>query len=150
MTSFSRNNNNNSINNINDNLSSSHNSGSTREPDPLTKLAAKYNGSKRNGLLKWCQERTNEYSHVEITNFSSSWSDGLALCALLHTYIPNAVPWKKLSPSNRQQNLRTALSAAQSYNLPLEMKVEDMLQSDRPEWERVMKDVATIYRFFET
>jgi len=130
-------------------LNSSHNSSNTG-PDPLTKLAARYNGSKRNGLLKWVQERTNGYKHVEITNFSSSWSDGLALCALLHTYIPNAVPWKKLSPANRRQNLHTAINAANSYNIYLEMSVDEILGSDRPEWEKVMKDVASIYKFFET
>lgn len=137
----------------NQNSQSSNNTGSTAShinPDPLTKLAARYNGSKRNGLLKWCQERTQDYKHVEITNFSSSWSDGLALCALLHTYIPNRVPWKKLSPANRRQNLQTALNAANSYNIYLEMKVDEMLDSDRPEWEKVMKDVASIYKFFET
>ena len=49
------------------------------QTDPLTKLSHLYGGSKRNGLLKWAQERTKGYKHVEITNFSSSWSDGLAL-----------------------------------------------------------------------
>lgn len=31
-----------------------------------------------------------------MTNFSSSWSDGLAFCALLHTYLPAHIPYQEL------------------------------------------------------
>lgn len=64
-------------------------SSSSLTPDPLHELAKRTNtGSKRNALLKWCQSRLAGYRGVEVTNFSSSWNDGLALCALLHTYVP--------------------------------------------------------------
>lgn len=118
--------------------------------DPLSRLALRYGGSKRNGLLKWCQERTKDYKHVEITNFSSSWSDGLALCSLLHTYLPNHIPWKKLSPANRQQNLQIALRAAQAVNIYTETTIEEFLNVERPDWSKVMNLVASIYKFFET
>lgn len=46
--------------------------------DPLNALV-KNGGSKRNALLKWCQSKTVGYRNIDITNFSSSWNDGLAL-----------------------------------------------------------------------
>lgn len=75
-------------------------------------------GSKRNALLKWCQNKTIGYSNVDITNFSSSWNDGLALCALMDTYIPDKICYKSLSPSNKRQNFEVAISAAESVGVP--------------------------------
>ncbi|KAG9354914.1 hypothetical protein JZ751_001627 [Albula glossodonta] len=34
-------------------------------------------------LLDWCRAKTRSYENVDIQNFSSSWSDGMAFCALL-------------------------------------------------------------------
>ncbi|VEL41784.1 unnamed protein product [Protopolystoma xenopodis] len=65
--------------------------------DPLADLVRQMQaGSKRNALLRWCQARVAGYTGVEVTNFSSSWNTGLALCALLHTYLPHRVPWTEL------------------------------------------------------
>ncbi|KAA8578916.1 hypothetical protein FQN60_017522, partial [Etheostoma spectabile] len=58
--------------------------------DPLSALAREYGGSKRNALLKWCQKKTEGYQNIDITNFSSSWNDGLAFCAKkLHLSFPS-------------------------------------------------------------
>lgn len=39
--------------------------------------------------------------NIDITNFSSSWSDGLAFCALLHTYLPAHIPYQELSSQEK-------------------------------------------------
>ena len=41
--------------------------------------------SVRNALLDWCKEVTAGFPGVEVTNFSSSWNDGLAFCALFYS-----------------------------------------------------------------
>uniref|UniRef100_A0A8C6BEI4 Molecule interacting with CasL protein 1 n=1 Tax=Monodon monoceros TaxID=40151 RepID=A0A8C6BEI4_MONMO len=48
-------------------------------------------------LLHWCQEQTAGYPGVHVTDLSSSWVDGLALCALVHRLRPGL-----LEPSELQ------------------------------------------------
>ena len=84
--------------------------------DPLAQLALG-GGSKRNALLKWCQNKTIGYTNVDITNFSSSWNDGLALCAILDTYIPDKINYKHLTPSDKRRNFEMAIAAAESVGI---------------------------------
>lgn len=51
--------------------------------------------------------------HVDIQNFSSSWSNGMAFCALVHNFFPEAFDYSSLSPSNRRQNFEVAFSTAE-------------------------------------
>ena len=39
--------------------------------------------------------------HVDITNFSSSWNDGLGFCALLHCYLPEQIPYTELTSEDK-------------------------------------------------
>lgn len=39
--------------------------------------------------------------NIDITNFSNSWSDGLAFCALLHTYLPAHIPYQELNSQDK-------------------------------------------------
>ncbi|XP_038643409.1 EH domain-binding protein 1-like [Scyliorhinus canicula] len=39
-------------------------------------------------LLDWCKEVTQEYRRLKITNFTTSWRNGLAFCAILHHFHP--------------------------------------------------------------
>lgn len=47
-----------------------------------------FSGSRRNALLRWCQQAVAKFPHIEITNFSTSWADGQALCCLLAAFYP--------------------------------------------------------------
>ncbi|KZC11392.1 Cytospin-A [Dufourea novaeangliae] len=117
--------------------------------DPLCGLI-KNGGSKRNALLKWCQNKTLGYRNIDITNFSSSWNDGLALCAILHSYLPNKVPYDTLTPVEKRRNFSIAFSAAESVGIPTTLNIGEMCQLERPDWQQVMTYVTSIYKHFET
>uniref|UniRef100_A0A8C9K0M3 Smoothelin like 1 n=1 Tax=Panthera tigris altaica TaxID=74533 RepID=A0A8C9K0M3_PANTA len=75
-----------------------------------TKAAGAAIGSVKNMLLEWCRAMTRNYEHVDIQNFSSSWSSGMAFCALIHKFFPDAFDYAALEPSQRRHNLTLAFS----------------------------------------
>ncbi|XP_042286632.1 cytospin-B isoform X1 [Thunnus maccoyii] len=123
---------------------------SVERKDPLAALAREYGGSKRNALLKWCQKKTEGYPNIDVTNFSSSWSDGLAFCALLHTYLPAHIPYQELISQDKVRNLTLAFQAAESIGIKPSLDIEELMKTDRPDWQSVMQYVSQIYKYFET
>ncbi|UYV61342.1 SPECC1 [Cordylochernes scorpioides] len=121
---------------------------SCTDGDPLATLT-KGGGSKRNALLKWCQNKTAGYKGIDITNFSSSWNDGLAFCALLHSYLPHLIPYHDLDPKDKRHNFSLAFKAAESVGIPTTLRLNDMLCQERPDWQSVMSYVTSIYKHFE-
>uniref|UniRef100_A0AAY3ZWR7 Cytospin-A n=1 Tax=Denticeps clupeoides TaxID=299321 RepID=A0AAY3ZWR7_9TELE len=118
--------------------------------DPLSALAREYGGSKRNALLKWCQKKTEGYQNIDITNFSSSWNDGLAFCAVLHTYLPAHIPYQELSSQDKRRNFTLAFQAAESVGIKSTLDISEMVHTERPDWQSVMTYVTAIYKYFET
>jgi len=51
--------------------------------------------------------------NLQITNFSTSWSDGLAFCALIHHFYPEAFDYDQLRPENRRENFEIAFRVAE-------------------------------------
>lgn len=51
-------------------------------------------------LLQWCQGITDSYPGVKVTNFSTSWRNGLAFCAILHHFHPEKMYNSIHSPSS--------------------------------------------------
>ena len=118
--------------------------------DPLSALIRNGGGSKRNALLKWCKTKTINYRDIDITNFSSSWNDGLAFCAILHTYLPNVVPYESLGPEDKRRNFTIAFRAAESVGILTTLDLNEMLAQERPDWHKIMAYVTSIYTHFET
>ncbi|XP_034546562.1 smoothelin-like 1 [Notolabrus celidotus] len=79
-------------------------------------------------MLQWCHNKTRNYEGVNIENFSSSWCDGLAFCALIHRFFPDAFDFSSLSPKERAKNFTLAFQTAESLAdcCPL-LEVEDMI-----------------------
>ncbi|XP_070204422.1 cytospin-A-like isoform X3 [Littorina saxatilis] len=117
--------------------------------DPLSYLAKQMGGSKRNALLKWCQQKTMSYNGVDITNFSSSWNDGLAFCALMHGYLPEKIPYNTLNSEDKRRNFTLAFTAAESVGISSSLNLNDMVAMERPDWQAVMTYVTSLYKHFE-
>nr|XP_044631490.1 smoothelin isoform X1 [Equus asinus] len=98
-------------------------------------------------LLDWCRAKTRGYEHVDIQNFSSSWSDGMAFCALVHNFFPEAFDYGQLSPQNRRQNFEVAFSSAEMLVdcVPL-VEVDDMMiMGKKPDPKCVFTYVQSLY-----
>ncbi|XP_035598480.2 cytospin-A-like isoform X2 [Oncorhynchus keta] len=121
----------------------------TRSQDGFNLLLRRHGGSKRNSLLRWCQSRTQGYKNIDITNFSSSWADGLAFCAVYHTYLPSHIPYCTLSPDNKSENLSLAFKTGENVGITTSLTMEEMLRAGGPDWQRVLGYVECMYRHFE-
>ncbi|XP_064322787.1 smoothelin isoform X2 [Phalacrocorax carbo] len=98
-------------------------------------------------LLDWCRAKTRGYEHVDIQNFSSSWSDGMAFCALVHNFFPDAFDYSQLTPQNRRHNFEVAFSSAETLVdcVPL-VEVEDMMiMGKKPDSKCVFTYVQSLY-----
>ncbi|XP_038618343.1 smoothelin isoform X4 [Tachyglossus aculeatus] len=98
-------------------------------------------------LLDWCRAKTRGYEHVDIQNFSSSWSDGMAFCALVHNFFPEAFDYGQLTPQNRRQNFEVAFSSAETHaDCPQLLDTEDMVRMREPDWKCVYTYIQEFYR----
>lgn len=101
-------------------------------------------------LLTWAQMKTKEYENVNIENFSSSWSDGLAFAALIHHFLPDAFDYSKLTPKERRHNFTLAFRVAdEKAGIAPLLDVDDMVMYKKPDWKCVFCYVQSIYRRFK-
>ncbi|XP_050410486.1 titin homolog isoform X2 [Patella vulgata] len=98
-------------------------------------------------LLEWTKAMTREYENVEVTNFSSSWNNGMAFCALIHHFYPDSFDFSKLDPKKRRDNFNLAFDKAEELAdiAPL-LDVEDMVKMKNPDWKCVFTYVQSFYR----
>uniref|UniRef100_A0A672R0G1 Smoothelin-like protein 2 n=1 Tax=Sinocyclocheilus grahami TaxID=75366 RepID=A0A672R0G1_SINGR len=70
--------------------------------------------------------------NIDIQNFSSSWSDGMAFCALVHSFFPTEFDYNVLSPADRKHNFELAFSTAEKKaGCDRLIEVEDMMVMGR-------------------
>ncbi|XP_064328313.1 F-actin-monooxygenase MICAL1 isoform X1 [Phalacrocorax carbo] len=68
------------------------------------RLSTAVSGDAYEELLRWCQASTAGYRGVAVTNFTTSWTSGLALCALVHRFRPDLVDFDSM---DSQDPIRT-------------------------------------------
>ncbi|XP_040438405.1 dystrophin isoform X9 [Falco naumanni] len=67
-------------------------------------------------LLSWVRQSTRNYPQVNVINFTSSWSDGLAFNALLHSHRPDLFDWNVVaSQQSSVQRLEHAFNIARQH-----------------------------------
>ncbi|KAJ3731291.1 actinin-like protein [Lentinula guzmanii] len=109
--------------------------------------------SAKEGLLLWCQRKTEPYNkdEVNVQDFSTSWSNGLALCALIHCHRPDLLDYDKLNKTDRHGNTKLAFQiAAEHLNIPQLLEVEDLCDSSHPDERSVMTYIASFFHAFST
>ncbi|EMD40209.1 hypothetical protein CERSUDRAFT_151252 [Gelatoporia subvermispora B] len=107
--------------------------------------------SAKEGLLLWCQRKTAPYKEVDVQDFSLSWSDGLALCALIHCHRPDLIDYDKLDKTDRHGNTRLAFQvAADHLGIPQLLEVADLCDTTRPDERSVMTYIASFFHAFSS
>jgi len=71
--------------------------------------------SAKDALLMWVQNKTAGYDGVSVTNFTTSFHSGLALCALIHKFRPQLVDYASLKKDDKVGNIKIAMDAAEKY-----------------------------------
>lgn len=101
----------------------------------------------RQRLLRWATIKTSRYPGVDVHNYSSSWADGLAFCALVHAYFPESFDFSELSAENRAHNFELAFATAEKMaNADPLLDVDDMLiMGDRPDPKCIFTYLQSLY-----
>ncbi|XP_073709846.1 protein-methionine sulfoxide oxidase mical3a isoform X25 [Misgurnus anguillicaudatus] len=64
-------------------------------------------------LLNWCQRQTEGYRGVGVSDLTTSWKSGLALCALIHRYRPDLINFDSLDEKDVEKNNQLAFDVAE-------------------------------------
>ncbi|KIW27571.1 uncharacterized protein PV07_07300 [Cladophialophora immunda] len=103
----------------------------------------------KEGLLLWCQRKTACYEGVEVRDFSSSWNDGLAFCALLDIHRPDLIDFDTLDKSDHKGNMKLAFDiASKEIGIPDLLDVEDVADVPKPDERSLMTYIAYWFHAF--
>jgi hypothetical protein len=80
----------------------------------------------------WCQRVTSSYANVDVTDLSTSFSDGLAFCAIIHHFRPDLIDFDALKPAAVLENNALAFKTAEDkLGIPALLDPEDMADPDK-------------------
>ncbi|XP_034745028.1 EH domain-binding protein 1-like protein 1 isoform X8 [Etheostoma cragini] len=99
-------------------------------------------------LLQWCQDITNGYRGVKVTNFSTSWRNGLAFCAILHHFHPDKIDFDKLDSHDIKHNNKKAFDGFESLGISRLLEPSDMVLLSVPDRLIVMTYLSQIRSHF--
>lgn len=69
----------------------------------------------KDALLMWVKNKVAGYNNVSIDSFKKSFSDGMALCALIHKHRPKLINFDSLNKDEPLKNLKIAMTAAEKF-----------------------------------
>ncbi|XP_051509464.1 uncharacterized protein LOC127415032 isoform X1 [Myxocyprinus asiaticus] len=104
--------------------------------------------SSSQSLLDWCQKVTEGYKGVKITNFSTSWRNGLAFCAILHHFHPDKVNYEMLDPYDIKRNSKKAFDGFAELGISRLIEPSDMVLLAVPDRLIVMTYLNQIRTYF--
>lgn len=101
----------------------------------------------RNALLQWCKKNTQGYEGVNVQNFTTSWSTGLAFCALINRFRPEIIDYNSLDKGNSLENCQKAFDGCKKLGLFVYLDPEDVADVT-PDEKSVVTQVSEFFHFF--
>ncbi|XP_024942901.1 dystrophin isoform X21 [Cephus cinctus] len=97
-------------------------------------------------LLAWCRQNSQNYPGVDIKNFTTSWSDGLAFNALLHRWKPHLFDFNNVARKHPNARLDHAFRLAQEHlNIERLLDPEDV-NTSVPDKKSIMMYVMCLFQ----
>ncbi|KAM4620653.1 EH domain-binding protein 1 isoform 3-T3 [Polymixia lowei] len=104
--------------------------------------------SSSQSLLQWCQEVTQGHRGIKVTNFSTSWRNGMAFCAILHHFHPEKIDYDHLDPHDIKLNNKKAFDGFEALGISRLLEPSDMVLLSVPDRLIVMTYLSQIRSHF--
>ncbi|XP_043100126.1 F-actin-monooxygenase MICAL2 isoform X4 [Puntigrus tetrazona] len=100
-------------------------------------------------LLTWCQKQTEGYRGVNVTDLTSCWSGGLALCALIHRFRPQLIDYDSLNEQDCAKNLQLAFDVAEKeFGIKPFIAGKELAAGQEPDKTGVVNYLSKFYELF--
>ncbi|XP_041746449.1 protein-methionine sulfoxide oxidase mical2b isoform X3 [Coregonus clupeaformis] len=100
-------------------------------------------------LLTWCQQQTQGYRGVDVTNLTSSWKNGLALCALIHRLRPDLIDFDSLNEKDSAKNNQLAFDIAEhEFGIQPVTTGKEMALDQDPDKLMMVLYISKLYEMF--
>lgn len=100
-------------------------------------------------LLNWCKRQVALNESITIEDMTSSWKNGLALCAILHRYRPDLIDITALDPADAARNNQLAFDICErELGIPPVMTGQEMADCDVPDKLSMVSYISQIYECF--
>uniref|UniRef100_A0A5F9CFK9 F-actin monooxygenase n=1 Tax=Oryctolagus cuniculus TaxID=9986 RepID=A0A5F9CFK9_RABIT len=120
--------------------------GSVRRTVGLSRRESDIRPSK---LLTWCQQQTEGYQHVNVTDLTTSWRSGLALCAIIHRFRPELINFDSLNEDDAVENNQLAFDVAErEFGFPPVTTGKEMASAQVPDKLSMVMYLSKFYELF--
>ncbi|KAK0094794.1 hypothetical protein PV326_009977 [Microctonus aethiopoides] len=100
-------------------------------------------------LLHWLQKQVALYDKIQITDLTSSFKDGLAICAIIHRYRPDLIDFYSLKSEEVEKNNQLACDVLEKeLGIAPIMTGEEMVQCDVPDKLAMFSYLTQLYEVF--
>ncbi|XP_029453986.1 nesprin-2 isoform X2 [Rhinatrema bivittatum] len=111
------------------------------------KIQSKWQLSVKKALLSWAKDQCASCGSTSITDFKSSWKNGVAFLGIIHALRPDLVDMKKTKGRSNRENLNEAFRIAeQELNIPRLLEPED-IDIKEPDEKLIMTYVAQFLQY---
>ncbi|XP_036045147.1 F-actin-monooxygenase MICAL2 isoform X2 [Onychomys torridus] len=102
-----------------------------------------------NKLLTWCQQQTEGYQHVHVTDLTTSWRSGLALCAIIHRFRPELINFDSLNEDDAVENNQLAFDVAKrEFGILPVTTGKEMASTQEPDKLSMVMYLSKFYELF--